>query len=37
MSFHDRLRAAWACEECRLYRRAALALALLGVVSWMLL
>ncbi len=33
----ERLRVAWGCEECRFYRRCALALALLFVVAWMVL
>jgi hypothetical protein len=36
MSTIDRLRAAWACEECRFYRRAGVVLAVLAGVVWML-
>jgi hypothetical protein len=28
------MRAAWACAECRLYRRAALVLLILAVLVW---
>jgi hypothetical protein len=36
MTLADRLRAAWACEACRFYRRVALALAALAVGVWLL-
>ena len=36
MQMIDRLRAAWACGECRRYRHAGVVLAILGVVVWML-
>jgi hypothetical protein len=36
MTLVDRLRAAWACAECRLYRRTALALVALATLFWML-
>jgi hypothetical protein len=37
MTFHRRFRQAWDCRECRVYRRAALALGLLAACSWFLL
>src|SRR5262245_57441760 len=37
MTFLDRLRVAWACEECRFYRRAALALGVLAACAWLVL
>jgi hypothetical protein len=37
MSSLDRLHAAWDCKECRLYRRAALAMGVLALCSWLLL
>jgi hypothetical protein len=36
MTLVDRLRAAWACAECRFYRRTALALVALATLFWML-
>lgn len=36
MTLVDRLRAAWACVECRFYRRTALALVALAALFWML-
>jgi hypothetical protein len=35
MALVDRVRDAWDCEECRRYRRAALAVLLLAVASWL--
>jgi hypothetical protein len=37
MPLSDRLRVAWACRECRRYRRLALAFAALYVGSWLIL
>jgi len=37
MAIFDRLRDAWGCEECRFYRRAALALGALAACAWFLL
>jgi len=34
MTIADRLRVAWACAECRLYRRTALVLVLLAILAW---
>jgi hypothetical protein len=35
MTAWHRLREAWSCRECRLYRHLALALAVLYVLAWM--
>jgi hypothetical protein len=36
MTFTSRLRAAWDCTECRLYRRLALVLAASALLVWLL-
>jgi len=35
MTLADRLRAAWACAECRLYRQIALVLVVLAILAWL--
>jgi len=37
MAYFDWLREAWSCQECRFYRRAALALSALAACAWFLL
>jgi hypothetical protein len=36
MPFARRLRAAWDCRECRLYRRAALLLLAMALLIWLM-